>query len=105
MSAMAAAFMPQALSGFSRMLQPLREYGGQLLAHWRGLTMASRRNAGKFFRALKFCGERVPARTDWAAHDAPTKLVVSMANGILPGSIIGHRSFNAKEPLDRGRRR
>jgi hypothetical protein len=60
---------------------------------------ASRRNAGKFFRALKFCGERVSVRTDWAAHDAPTKLVVSMANGILPGSIIGHRSFNAKEPL------
>jgi hypothetical protein len=22
-----------------------------------------------------------------------------MANGILPGSIIGHRSFDAKEPL------
>jgi hypothetical protein len=39
MSAMAAAFMPQALSGFSRVLQPRREYGGQLLAHWRGLTM------------------------------------------------------------------
>jgi hypothetical protein len=35
----------------------------------------------------------------WAAYDARAKLVASMASGVLPGPIIGHRPFDAKEPL------
>ena len=60
---------------------------------------APRRNTGKFFGALEFGGERISIRAGWAAHDAPAKLVASMARGILPGPVIGHRPFDAKEPL------
>jgi hypothetical protein len=60
---------------------------------------APRRNAGKFFDALEFGGERVSIRASWAAHDAPAELVANMASGILPGLAIGHRAFDGKEPL------
>jgi hypothetical protein len=60
---------------------------------------APRRDAGKFFGALESGGERVPIRAGRAAHDVPAKLVVSMANGTLPGPLIGHRPFHRKETL------
>jgi hypothetical protein len=60
---------------------------------------APRRNTGKFFGALEFGDERVSIRAGWAAHDAPAELVANMASGILPGLVVGHRTFNGKEPL------
>jgi hypothetical protein len=60
---------------------------------------APRRNAGKFFGEVEFEGESVSIRADGAAHDARAKLVASMASGILPGPVVGHRPFDRKEPL------
>ena len=59
---------------------------------------APRRNAGKFSGALEFGGKCVSIRAGRAAHDASTELVARMAGGILPGPIIGHWSFDRKEP-------
>jgi hypothetical protein len=60
---------------------------------------APRRNAGKFFGAVEFSGERVSVRAGRAAHDVPAELVACMARGILPKLIVGHRAFDGKEPL------
>jgi hypothetical protein len=60
---------------------------------------APRRNAGKFFGALKFRGQSVSIRAGRAAHDASLELVASMPSGILPDPIIDHRPFDRKEPL------
>jgi hypothetical protein len=60
---------------------------------------APRRNTGKFFGAVKFHGERVTIRAGWAARNAPAKLVASMARGSVPWPVVGHRTFDAKEPL------
>jgi hypothetical protein len=57
------------------------------------------RNTGKFFGAMEFDGECVSIRAGWAAHDAPEELVASMARGIGPGPVIGHRAFDAKASL------
>jgi hypothetical protein len=53
----------------------------------------------RFFGALEFGGQCISIGAGWAARDAPTKLVTSMARGIVPGPIIGHWPFNGKEPL------
>jgi hypothetical protein len=60
---------------------------------------APRRNTGKFFGTLEFSGKCVPIRAGRPAHNAQAKLVASMASGILPGLVIGHWPFDAKEPL------
>jgi hypothetical protein len=59
---------------------------------------APRRNTGKFSGALKFGGERVSIRAGRTAHDAPAELVASLASGILPGPVIGHRPSTEKNP-------
>ena len=60
---------------------------------------APRRNTGKFFGALKLGGERVSIRAGRPTQDASVKLVASMARGINPRPVVGHRAFDAKEPL------
>jgi hypothetical protein len=60
---------------------------------------APRRNAGKLLGTLEFDGECASIRADRATHDLPVKLIASMASGILPGPVVGHRSFNGKESL------
>ena len=60
---------------------------------------APRRDTGKFFGAMEFEGECVSIRAGGAAHDTQAKLVASMASGILPGPIVGHRPFDPKEPF------
>jgi hypothetical protein len=60
---------------------------------------APRRNTGKFFGTLEFSGKCVPIRAGRPEHNAQAKLVASMASGILPGPVIGHWPFDAKEPL------
>ena len=60
---------------------------------------ASRRHASKLLRALKFTGECLSIRAGGAAFDAPVKIVVGMARGAFPRSVIGHRTFDGKEAL------
>jgi hypothetical protein len=48
---------------------------------------------------LKFCSKPVPIRAGWAAYNAPVKIVTGMAGGIVPWLIVGHWTFDGKEPL------
>jgi hypothetical protein len=57
---------------------------------------APRRNTGKLFGAVEFEGECVSIRAGWAAHDAPAKLVASMASGI----VVSHRAFGTLSDID-----
>lgn len=63
------------------------------------LQDASRRDAAKFFGALKISGKPVPVRAARAAYDAPVKVIPRMTGSIVPRPIVGHGAFNAKEPL------
>ena len=107
MSAMAAAVLPQALSGFSRVLQPRREYGGQLLAY--SLIGAASRcfpaerrqvfPSAEILRRARFGPGRL-GRTRCAGQ-------AGREHGERHSSRVDHRSsaLRRKRTLDRGRRR
>lgn len=48
--------------------------------------------------ALKLSGERVTVRAGGTADDVPLLIVAGMAGGIVPWPVVGHRTFDAKEP-------
>jgi hypothetical protein len=43
-------------------------------------------------------GEGVTIRAGWAAFDRPL-MGASIQGGVLPGPVVGHRTFDAKDPL------
>jgi hypothetical protein len=63
------------------------------------LQDAARWDAAKFFGALKISGKLVPVRAARAAHDAPVKIITPMPGSVVPRPVVGHWTFNAKEPL------
>jgi len=48
--------------------------------------------------ALKVGGERVTVGADRTADDVPLLIVAGMASGLVPSPVVGHRTFDAKEP-------
>jgi hypothetical protein len=59
---------------------------------------ASWRDTAEFVSALEFCGERVTIRAGRATLDL-LSFVAGMHGRILPRPVVGHRAFNATEPL------
>jgi hypothetical protein len=43
-------------------------------------------------------GERVAIRAGWAAFDRPL-MGAGVQGGVFPRPVVGHRAFDAKEPL------
>ena len=59
---------------------------------------AARRNAADFVSASVFSGERITIRAGRAALNPPL-IIAGILGRIPPRPVVGHRAFDAKEPL------